>query len=333
MQEENQLATVAADPPQTSDPPVIEQEQPEGGEHQEQQQTTEQQPEQKPQVSPEMEARAVRMGWRPLHEWRGDPKAWRPADEYVRRGEEFLPILNSRAQKAEAEVASLRGQIAERDRDFEDRLRRLDRVSQIALQNQAQQIGQYYQSQMREAVRRGDEEGWDNLNRAYAKELGELQTRTAEAYQAPPSEPEKSRIDPETERTVRGWIGQQDWWQRDQEMTKEAVDYHGLLLKNKPWLTVEDNLAETDRYLDWKFPDKRGKRAPANGTGQRPPQQQHAPAVEGGTRQPAGAGRVKGWNELPPEAKKAGETFISQELYANDAKGRAEYAADYWSQE
>lgn len=299
--------------------------------------TENQQPAQR-QVSPDVETRARDMGWRPQNEWRGDPQAWRPADEFLRRGEEVLPIVRSRAQRAEAEVANLRGQIAERDRDFEDRLRRLDRVQQIALQNQAQQISQYYQSQMRQAVERGDVEGYDNLNRRYADEIGNLQTRTAEAYQQPATQEQKQQqkpIDPAVQRTVQQWIGGHDWWSRDQEMTQEAVDFHGYLLDKKPWLTVEANLEAVEKHLEREFPNKFPKRAaPTNGNGQRQQQpQNHAPAMEAGTRQPAGSGRTKGWNELPPEAKKAGEGFISQELYTNDAKGRAEYAADYWSQD
>jgi hypothetical protein len=134
---------------------------------------------------------------------------------------------------------------------------------------------------------------------------------------------------------VRTWIGEQDWWTRDREMTQEAVDYHGYLLSKKPWLTVEDNLKAVEQHLEREFPSRYPKRAaPANGNGQQRQQQtQHAPAMESGTRQPAGAGRAKGWNELPPEAKKAGERFISQDLYSNDAKGRAEYATMYWEQE
>lgn len=329
MQEENQLSVAAE--PQTPDPPDTDQ-QPEVVE--DQQQTTEQ-PEVVDRSTPEQQTRARDMGWRPLSEWRGDPQAWRPADEFLRRGEEVLPIVRSRAQRAEAEVATLRDRMAERDRDFEDRLRRLDRVSQVALQNQAQQIGQYYQAQMREAVRRGDEEGWDALNRQYATEIGNLQTRAAEAYQTPTPEqqPQPKPVPPEIDRAVRGWVSEREWWNRDQAMTKEAIDYHGYLLEKKPWLNVEDNLAAVEKHLEREFPDRfRKPAAPTNGNGQRQPPN-HAPAMESGTRQPAGAGRTKGWNELPPEAKKAGERFISQELYTNDAKGRAEYAAEYWSQD
>lgn len=340
MQEDNQLA-VAAEPPQAPDPPVIEQ-QPEGGE-QEQQQTTEQQPPQR-QVSPDVEARAVKDGWRPKDQWRGDPDAWLPADEFVRRGEQVMPILRSRTQRAEAEVANLRGQIDAQSRDFEDRLCRLDRVSQVALQNQAQQIGQYYHAQMRQAVERGDTAEWDNLNRQYATEIGNLQNKTAEAYSQQPAQPEAPKIDPEWDKAVRTWVSQQDWWQSDRNMTAAATNYHGFLLQTKPWLTPEANLEETERFLEREFPDKLGRRAPANGGGQRQPQQQqHAPAMEAGTRQPAGAGRAKGWNELPSEAKQAGDSFIRNDgLFLPDGanperlsdadltKARAAYAKRYW---
>ena len=63
-----------------------------------------------PQVSPETETKARDMGWMPKEQWvrsGRDPEAHRPANEFLRRGEEVLPIIKSRAQKAEAKVHSL----------------------------------------------------------------------------------------------------------------------------------------------------------------------------------------------------------------------------------
>jgi hypothetical protein len=322
-----------------------------------QEQVTEQQPRQ---IPPDIEKRARETGWVPLNEWRGDPAQWRPADEYVRRGEEFIPIIRAERNRARAEAAELRQQMESRDRDFEDRIRRLDRVSQIALQNQAQQIGQYYQGMMRQAVERGDVEGWDALNRQYANEIGQLQTNAAQAYQPPTLTPQEQQWQEEQRRRqaeadpqyqhdkkfVEQWIGRQGWWHRDPEMQNAAKNYHGYLQQTQR-MSIEDNLAEVERYMQQEFPDRLQKRAaPANGNGQpRQQQTQHAPAMESGTRQPAGANRAKGWNELPPEAKQAGDSFIRNDgLFLPDGadterlsdaditKARAAYAKRYWEE-
>ena len=39
------------------------------------------------------EAQARAMGWHPLDEFRGDPSQWVDASEFIRRGENMLPVL------------------------------------------------------------------------------------------------------------------------------------------------------------------------------------------------------------------------------------------------
>lgn len=48
-------------------------------------------PVEKPQLT-EIESRAQEQGWRPKDEWDGDPEAWRPAKEFLDRGELFKKI-------------------------------------------------------------------------------------------------------------------------------------------------------------------------------------------------------------------------------------------------
>jgi ABC-type branched-subunit amino acid transport system ATPase component len=88
-------------------------------------------------------------------------------------------------------------------------------------------------------------------------------------------------------------------------------------------LSVEDNLRETEKYIRQKFPEKFGE-TPRQNTYQQP----HAAQVEGGQRGGAN-GSARGVNDLPPEAKQAGNKFVTQGLY----KDLKEYAADYWAQE
>ena len=47
----------------------------------------------------EIEEKAVAMGWVPLEEWKGDPEQHRPADEFVARGEQILPIVKKTAER------------------------------------------------------------------------------------------------------------------------------------------------------------------------------------------------------------------------------------------
>ena len=287
-------------------------------------------PAQATQPSPDMEARARDLGWRPKSDWKGHPDAWKPADEFVRRGEEVLPIVRSRAMRAEAKVAELESRVAEMNRGFDDRLKRIDNVSQMALRKQAQQITSYYEGLKRKAVEDGDTARYDQINQQHAQHWNEFQQEASQAS-APPEPKETDQPahqrDPEKEKIAQGWVSKQDWWDRDQVLTKAATEYHQALMRSDPHLTLEDNLAETEKYLQWKYPNRLPQTSrPA------PQQQPHAPGVEGGGRQPAGVGRARGWNDLPPEAKTAATKYIEQGLYTNDAKGRAEYASEYWAQ-
>ena len=296
-----------------------------------------------PPVSYEVKARALDMGWRPREEWNGHPDAWKPADEFVRRGDEVLPIVRARATRAEAEVAQLRGNMADMARTFDDRLRRIDNVSQVALRRQAQQIGAYYEDLKRQAVEAGDTARYDQVDQAYRQELGELHRQAEEAYAPPAPDPRQppppAQVDPQIDRTIRDWVGQQEWWNHDPVLTKAAVEFHGAELRTNPNQSVADNLKATERFLAWKYPHRFPQKA--NGHMTQPPAAQppaqpaaapHAPGVEGGARHPAGANRPKGWNELPPEAKQAHGRFVTQGLYTDDQKGRGEYATDYWAQ-
>ena len=51
----------------------------------------------------EVETRALAMGWQPKEQFKGDPSKWRPAEEYVQRGEELLPIVQASERRLRQE--------------------------------------------------------------------------------------------------------------------------------------------------------------------------------------------------------------------------------------
>lgn len=59
-----------------------------------------------------IEERAKEMGWRPKDEFRGNPESWTDAEDYVRRGEQILPIVKSDNQRLRTELNSARTQLA-----------------------------------------------------------------------------------------------------------------------------------------------------------------------------------------------------------------------------
>lgn len=63
-----------------------------------------------------IETRAREMGWIPKEEFRGDPEKFIPADQFVARGEELLPIIKADRRKLQSEVQTTRQQLEQTQR-------------------------------------------------------------------------------------------------------------------------------------------------------------------------------------------------------------------------
>lgn len=57
------------------------------------------------------EEQAAEMGWVPLDKFKGDKEKWRPAKEFVERGEHILPLLQAHNKKLRTELLTRDGQI------------------------------------------------------------------------------------------------------------------------------------------------------------------------------------------------------------------------------
>jgi len=281
--------------------------------------------------SPEIEAKAREIGWVPRDQWRGNPDVWRPADEYVRRGEEVLPIVRSNLEKERARVADLQAQLERSKTEFDDRLRRQAAMQQRMLEQQKHQIHQQYIAAKREAAASGDLDRYDNLDRGHAAALREFDAQ--HTIDEPPPTPQAPISTPPPE--VKAFFDKHaGWWGKDNALTEEAIALHGVLLKTRRDLSLADNLAEVEKRLSRNNPEKFPTRTPAP-----------AASLEGGSRAPASsAPRGKGWNDIPREERAGAERWIKQDgMYLPDgvrpetatekdlAIARAAYAKEYWA--
>jgi len=295
------------------------------------------------QVTPEIDKRARELGWVPKDEWRGDPERWRPSDDFVKRGEEILPIVNSRVKKLEGEnrryqdeIKSLRGEMVETrgrmEEDFTTRTKRLEGMARAALQSQREHMWQRFEGEKRKAVIDGNAEEYDRLSKDQREALVAFQPE--QDYEEPPKRPEPAKAPAQQiPQLVTDWMADNDWFNRDPVLTALASAHHGELLKDVPGLSLTENLERVTGYVKSKFPEKFGIKP--NGS---QPQRSYAPQVEGGGRQSQGTGRDKGWNDLPNEAKEAGKSYIvDDELFGYGdhkdlAKAQKAYARQYWEQ-
>lgn len=247
-----------------------------------------------------IDERAARMGWTPKEKFRGDPAKWKDAATFVKDGEESLPILRERLHTMERSLAE-HGRTATEARKF------YEGVEKRAYEKAKKEL----EGKIASAAKAGD----DATATAAVQELVALEGDHVKAEVRGQEDPEWN-----------SWIAQNPWYKDDPDLSveAEAVAYK-LRAKAKRAGTAQVegiaflNLVKEE--LVKQFPQKFGN-----------PRRQQSSGVEGaggaGAGGGGGNGAKKGWDNLPAEAKQAGERYIKNGY----VKDKATYAADYWSQ-
>lgn len=287
------------------------------------------------QESPETIALAREMGWKPEEEWKGPPpkNGHLSATEYVRRGEKILPIVNARARKAEERAAQLEQKLERMENDHRDTIRRIERMSSVALEQQRLQIAAQYGARKEAAVEVGDKEAYRQADKDEREAIKAIDERLKE--ETKPAADKPKELPSEVKGVIDAWIADNSWFNSDEEMNALAQARHMKLLKEKPGMTLRQNLDEVREYVRKRFPEKFGE-AEEEETEDETPRRRGSP-VEGGSRLGGGGGGSK-YSKLPPEAKAICDKFIKDDgLFLKDgesvekdlAKARERYAEQY----
>src|SRR5688572_12359429 len=131
-----------------------------------------------PAVDPKIEAEAKEMGWKPKEAWKGDPEGWRPADEFVKRGKEILPIVTKKLKDTEAALAKLKTETAET-------IARSERMNATALKMQREQLESRYEALKMRAVEQGDTKGYAAAQQAQQTALKAVDKEIEDAKKPP----------------------------------------------------------------------------------------------------------------------------------------------------
>jgi len=265
--------------------------------------------EQRQPAGDDIETRARAQGWVSKDEFRGDPEKWRPADEFVRRGEELLPIAIERARAAERRIQELEAQ-------FQQKLSRVERVSEVALRRQREDLESRYAAALRDAAANGDVERYDQISQARHEVFRQFDDSVREQTEQRQPAPQ----DVAAAQKVQAWISQNPWFTIDGELNAVAQAHHMKLLREKPGLSLDDNLSETRKYVQQRYPDRFGvveRRAPS------------ASVEAGGGRMPAASTRkTKGANDLPADVRAVAERFVRDGLFKDVNEYAREFFAD-----
>lgn len=258
---------------------------------------------------------AREMGWTPQDKFKGDPEKWVDADEFVRRGENLLPLLRK-------SNARLKSELADRDTKIDTLQAQLDNVS-----GTLERLDQHY-SEANKRAAQGAINGLKDQLKA-AREDGDIDKETELLEQIGLAQSEKRRLDDEEEKRkkekeeadkkgkddpnkdkgkgkpdgldpdLKSWQTENDWFGTDLKRTKQfnriAEDLREELNEagEEDKFTPVEFLEHCQQLWEEQFGDG----------GEKPSK------TDGGSRtsrgNEGGDGKVKGWNNLPKEAKEA----------------------------
>jgi hypothetical protein len=269
----------------------------------------------------EVEQRARDWGWTPKEQWRGDPAGWLDAPDFVRRGEQVLPILQANYRKTEAELRQVRQQ----NQRMEQQLTAATESIEVLTNMSTEQTRQAAKERRRELLRAqakartdGDAEAEIDLGEQIADLTVEIQQAEAEPQNAgqpqrkqkgvkpgstaggnPPTPP-ASETDPTRDPDYQAFVQQNSWFGTDrrrtalataigQELRADPANNH---LQGKAFF--DKVVAEVNRTI---APPRQGSKVESGGGG----------GNGGGGNSDIDPVSGKGFNDLPPEAKSAYE--------------------------
>jgi len=274
------------------------------------------QPEQHAPERSENETRARAMGWVDKDSFRGPSEKWVDADEFVRRGEEELPVLRERNRDLSRRFTDLETKLQKQEREFNERTQRQENLARIALAQQRANLSAQYDAAKMQAVEMGDTTRYQQLNRDQQQAIQNFDEQYHKAVE-PPQPQRQNGPPPDVQAKVDAWVVENPWFATDPGMNQYAQTVHMHLQRTQPSLTVDQNFAEVSKLVRERFPEKFGR---AGGGG--------PPAVEGGSGMPSGGGRrTRGYADLPAEAKRDVDEFVK----AGAFKSRDDGAKAYWT--
>jgi hypothetical protein len=236
------------------------------------------------------ETKARRLGWVPKEEFRGDPDKHRSAEEFLRRGEEILPILQRDNKRLHENFGKV-------EKELKETRETLQSFAEFTQKNAERE----YKKSLRELEARLDAA----IETADVTQARQLRKEIAELDGGPPApkpkpepvgEVDKPAVDPE----VASWIEQNDWFNKSASLRTYAVEEFGELEKRYPGKSQTELLAEVKQRTVDRFPDKFGIN----------PKRENAAAVASPSAEGARRKAGKTYDDLPPEAKKACDKYV-----------------------
>ena len=251
-------------------------------------------------------------GWVPKEEFRGYEDDWVDAEVFVKLGKEINPILRKnnellmkKLDEKAKEIDSIKASVEEFKKFQKESFERKTAEYEISIAE--------LKSKKREAIAEGNgdavvdiDDQIDSLKEAQREAKAEAKAKA----EVPPTAQASIPDDPE----LQSWLGRNQWFGPDTEMTDVANGLGASVRRQFPHLTGRDFLDKLDdkvkEYFPHKFTGNKSKGSAVDSSG----------SVRG-----SGSSGKKSYDNLPADAKQACDRFIKNGWI----KSKQEYIDSY----
>lgn len=245
-----------------------------------------------PAVSPEIIAKAERMGWTPKDQFRGDPDKWRPADEFVERGENMIPLLRSQVKRQERQIDELSRTVKE-FAEYTSKADQRARERALAELKEARAA----------AIKAGDGDTFDKVDEAITELREQIKPKAAQKTEQPGEDLEFTE-----------WLSRNKW-ANEEDLQHIGLGISNSIARQHPDATRIEVLDMVAKEVKRRFPERFEN-----------PRRNAAPAVEGGAPPRKSGGR--GFADLPADARAACER-MARNAFEGKPEEIAKFKADY----
>jgi len=242
----------------------------------------------------QVEQKAIKMGWTPKDQFKGDPAKWRPAEEFVERGENMLPIVKARMAQQATEIKELK-----------DAMKQFGEYHTKTEQRAYERALTDLREQRAQAIASGDGATFDRVDEqieSLKKEVDE-KNKFTEVKQNTDNDP-----------VYVEWLGRNKW-ATDPAMEKWAYTHGKYLIDIGEAELGIDVFEKITKAAKIKYPEKFENQRRTS-----------APSVEGGVPKQRSGG--KSYADLPADARAACER-MAKNAYSGDEKQAAKFKAEY----
>lgn len=266
----------------------------------------------------EIEQQAKELGWVPQEQFRGDLSKWVDAEEFVRRGEEVMPILRQNNKRLQEQLDATRGEVEgvkNALKEATDAMEAFKEYANDASKRAYEQAVRDLKEQKKMALENQDHDAVIAADDALA-DLREKAPKPLEKATAPTKQEQQQQDAVEANPEYLAWkADNSDWVDKDQEKMAYAASIGAYLKAMNPNLKGRAMLDKVSEEVRARFPGEK----PVN-------------RVEGAAR--TGGRGSKTFDALPAEAKAACDRLAARLVGPNRAfkdlnAWRANYVQNY----